>query len=171
MLQNVTIQAGTLYVLSPANAQGARLYRRTVGTEDPNRCFPGSKTGTLAQQLCYAIFHDIEDKQPEILLDLHEAIVYTGGRDFLGSSLIYSSLTGMEDLFFDLLFDTQDGKVTSRPFSHNGPGPAGSMNRTVTELLAVPTITVETFRGFPMERRVSDQLKIVAYVLRYKGML
>jgi hypothetical protein len=30
---------------------------------------------------------------------------------------------------------------------------------------------VETFRGFPMERRVSDQLKVVAYVLRYKGML
>ena len=45
------------------------------------------------------------------------------------------------------------------------------MNRTVTVELGVPTITVETFRGFEMERRVSDQLKIVAYVLRYKGML
>ena len=77
----------------------------------------------------------------------------------------------MEDLFFDLLFDTQDGKVTSRPFNVNGPGPAGSMNRTVAEELGIPAITVETFRGFPMERRVSDQLKIVAYVLRYKGML
>lgn len=171
LLQNATLKAGTLYVLAPANAQGARLFRRTVGTEDPNRCFPGDENGTLAQKLCCAIFRDVEDKGPEILLDLHEAIVYTGGRDFLGSTLIYSSLTGMEDLFFDLLFDTQDGKVTSRPFTHNGPGPAGSMNRTVTESLGVPTITVETFRGFPMERRVFDQLKIVAYVLRYKGML
>ncbi len=171
MLQNATIRAGTLYVLSPANAQGARLNRRTVGTEDPNRCFPGSEDGTEAQRICRAIFHDIEDKHPEILLDLHEAIVYTAGRDFLGSSLIYSSLTGMEDLFFDLLFATQDGEVTSRPFTHNGPGPVGSMNRTVTESLGVPTITVETFRGFQMERRVSDQLKVVAYVLRYKGML
>ena len=171
MLQKATIQAGTLYVLAPANAQGARLVRRTVGTEDPNRCFPGDENGTLAQRLCYAIFHDIEDKQPEILLDLHEAITYAAGRDFLGSNLIYSSLTGMEDLFFDLLFDTQDGKVTSRPFNINGPGPEGSMNRTVTEALGVPSITVETFRGYPIERRVSDQLKIVAYVLRYKGML
>ena len=171
MLQNVTIKAGTLYVLAPANAQGARLNRRTVGDEDPNRCFPGDVNGTLAQRICYAIFHDIEEKQPEILLDLHEAIVYSAGRDFLGSNLIYSSLTGMEDLFFDLLFDTQDGKVTSRPFNVNGPGPAGSMNRTVAEELGIPAITVETFRGFPMERRVSDQLKIVAYVLRYKGML
>ena len=171
MLRNATIKAGTLYVLAPANAQGARLFRRTVGNEDPNRCFPGDENGTAAQKICYAIFHDIEDKQPEILLDLHEAIVYSEGRDFLGSNLIYSSLTGMEDLFFDLLFDTQDGKVTSRPFNVNGPGPEGSMNRTVTEALGVPAITVETFRGFPMERRVSDQLKIVAYVLRYKGML
>ncbi len=171
MLQHAAIKAGTLYVLAPANAQGARLFRRTVGNEDPNRCFPGDENGTKAQKLCYAIFHDIEDKQPEILLDLHEAIVYAADRDFLGSNLIYTSLEGMEDLFFDLLFDTQDGKVTSRPFNVNGPGPDGSMNRTVTDELKIPAITVETFRGFPMERRVTDQLKIVAYVLRYKGML
>ena len=171
MLQNITIQAGTLYVLAPANAWGAQRNQRRVGEDDPNRCFPGRETGTMAQRICYAIFHDIEEKQPEILLDLHEAIVYAADRDFLGSNLIYSDLTGMEDLFFDLLFDTQDGKVTSRPFNVNGPGPAGSMNRTVTEALGVPSITVETFRGFPTARRVSDQLKIVAYVLRYKGML
>ena len=171
MLQNITIQAGTLYVLAPANAWGAQRNQRRVGEDDPNRCFPGSETGTMAQRICYAIFHDIEEKQPELLLDLHEAIVYKEGRDFLGSTLIYTSLEGMEDLFFDLLFATQEGEVTSCPFGYNGPGPAGSMNRTVTDQLKIPAITVETFRGFPMERRVSDQLKVVAYVLRYKGML
>ena len=171
MLQNASIKAGTLYVLAPANAWGAQRNLRRVGEEDPNRCFPGAENGTMAQRICNAIFRDVEEKAPEILLDLHEAIVYTGGRDFLGSNLIYSSLTGMEDLFFDLLFATQDGEVTSLPFNINGPGPEGSMNRTVTVELGVPTITVETFRGFEMERRVSDQLKIVAYVLRYKGML
>ena len=171
MLQNITINAGTLYVLAPANAWGAQRNRRLVGEEDPNRCFPGNESGTLAQRICFAIFRDIEEKQPELLLDLHEAIVYKEGRDFLGSTLIYTSLEGMEDLFFDLLFATQDGEVTSCPFDYNGPGPAGSMNRTVTDQLKIPAITVETFRGFPMERRVSDQLKVVAYVLRYKGML
>ena len=171
MLQNATIKAGTLSVLAPANAWGAQRNQRRVGEDDPNRCFPGSETGTMAQRICYAIFHDIEEKQPELLLDLHEAIVYKEGRDFLGSTLIYTSLEGMEDLFFDLLFATQDGEVTSCPFDYNGPGPAGSMNRTVTDQLKIPAITVETFRGYPMERRVSDQLKVVAYALRHKGML
>ena len=136
MLQNITIKAGTLYVLAPANAWGAQRNRRLVGEEDPNRCFPGNESGTLA-----------------------------------GSTLIYTSLEGMEDLFFDLLFATQEGEVTSCPFGYNGPGPAGSMNRTVADQLKIPAITVETFRGYPMERRVSDQLKVVAYALRHKGML
>ena len=103
MLQKITIRAGTLYVLSPANAKGAKVVSRMVGEEDPNRCFPGQEDGTEAQRLCYAIFHDIEEKAPEQLLDLHEAIVYKEGRDFLGSTLIYSSLDGMQDMFFDLL--------------------------------------------------------------------
>lgn len=171
MLQKITIRAGTLYVLSPANAKGAKVVSRMVGEEDPNRCFPGQEDGTEAQRLCYAIFHDIEEKAPEQLLDLHEAIVYKEGRDFLGSTLIYSSLDGMQDMFFDLLFATQAGEVTSTSFGYNGPGPAGSMNRTVTDQLHIPSITVETFRGFPIERRVKDQLKVAAYVLRYKGML
>ena len=76
MLQSITIKAGTLYVLAPANAWGAQRNQRRVGEDDPNRCFPGSETGTMAQRICYAIFHDIEEKQPELLLDLHEAIVY-----------------------------------------------------------------------------------------------
>ena len=51
MLQNVTIKAGTLYVLAPANAWGAQRNLRRVGEEDPNRCFPGDVNGTLAQRI------------------------------------------------------------------------------------------------------------------------
>ena len=91
MRQSITIKAGTLYVLAPANAWGAQRNWRLVGEEDPYRCFPGNETGTLAQRICYAIFHDIKEKEPELLLDLHEAIVYREGRDFLGSTLIYTS--------------------------------------------------------------------------------
>ena len=172
LLQNITIKAGTLYVLSPVNALGAKnLTRYVIDRQDANRCFPGDPEGNEAEQLCNGLFCDLEEKAPELLLDLHEAIVYYEGRDFLGSTLIYSSLEGMEDLFFSLLFDTQSGAVCSTAFGYNGPGPEGSMNRTATELLGIPSITVETFRGYAIERRVKDQLDIAAYCLRYKGML
>ena len=40
----------------------------------------------------------------------------------------------------------------------------------VNVIAAVIAITVETFRGFEIGRRVSDQLQIVQYVLRYLDM-
>ena len=53
--------------------------------------------------MAYAIFQDIKRVEPDFVLDLHEAIVYTEGRDFLGSTYIFSDLDLMSDLFFDLL--------------------------------------------------------------------
>lgn len=35
----------------------------------------------------------------------------------------------------------------------------------------IPTITVETYRGYELERRIGDQLDIVEYVLRYYGLI
>ena len=45
------------------------------------------------------------------------------------------------------------------------------MNRTITEQLGVPTITVETFRGYEMEQRIGDQLAVVQYVLKDYGLV
>ena len=44
-------------------------------------------------------------------------------------------------------------------------------NNTITTQLGIPTITVETFRGYEMERRIGDQLDVVQYVIRYYGMV
>lgn len=170
LLRNATISGGELYVLAPANAKGARDLTRYVDEDDMNRCFPGNPDGTPGERAAVAIYSDIEEKNPDFLFDLHEAIVYTEGRDFLGSSLIFTDLDKMGDMFFDLLFATQDGDICSGPFGYNGPGPVGSINNTVTTNLGIPTITVETFRGFEIQKRVSDQLDIVEYVLAYKGM-
>lgn len=170
LMKKATISSGELYVLAPANAKGARELERYVDGEDMNRAFPGKEDGTPAEQTAAAIYGDIRDKQPEFLFDLHEAIIYTEGRDFLGSTLIFTDLSKMEDLFFDLLFATQDGTICSQPFNYNGPGPAGSINSVVTTELGIPTVTVETFRGFQIENRVADQLAIVEFVLQYKGM-
>lgn len=170
LMRNATISSGELYVLAPANAKGAKELKRYVDEDDMNRLFPGKEDGTPGEQVANAIFKDIEDKNPGFVFDLHEAIIYTEGRDFLGSSLIFTDLTKMGDMFFDLLFATQDGDICSGPFVENGPGPVGSLNNVVTTELGVPVITVETFRGYDIHQRVSDQLDIVEYVLNYKDM-
>ena len=172
MLENATIKCGDLYILSPANKPGAANRRRYFySSQDLNRSFPGSMDGNQAEKMAASIFQDIKRVDPDFVFDLHEAIVYTEGRDFLGSTYIFSDLDLMADLFFDLLWATEDGEICHNAFSYTGPGPAGSINRTVTEELGIPVITVETFRGFDIKRRVYDQLDTVQYVLNYYGMV
>lgn len=172
LLRTATISSGDLYILAPANANGARRISRYVtGRQDVNRSFPGDKSGNEAEQLAHAIFNDIDRVNPDLVFDLHEALIYAPDRrDFLGSTYIFTILDGIEDLFFDLLFATQDGTVCHNEFGYNGPGPSGSINAEVSNRLGIPAITVETFRGFPMDRRVSDQLDSVRFALEYLGM-
>ncbi|MGN1164383.1 MAG: succinylglutamate desuccinylase/aspartoacylase family protein [Candidatus Ornithospirochaeta sp.] len=172
MLESVTISSGDLYILSPANAPGAEKRRRYFfASQDLNRNFPGREDGNKAEKMAYAIYCDIERVKPSLVLDLHEAILYTSERDFLGSTYIFSNLDGMEDLFFSLLWATEDGEICHNDFGYNGPGPKGSINRSVTDGLGIPTITVETFRGFDIRRRVYDQLDTVQYILQWHGMV
>ena len=173
LLRQASVSCGDLYVLSVANVQGATANRRYVtGKEDLNRSYPGSSSGQAAR-LAAAIFADIREKKPEIVLDLHEAIVVQEGRDFLGSSLIFTSLTvtkDFSDLFFDLLDAIDEGQICFESFGYTGPAPNGSLNNTVTNELKIPILTVETFRGFPIGHRVEEQLEIAEYVLAWKGM-
>ena len=171
LMRDITISCGDLYILVPANANGARNDTRyVVDRQDLNRSFPGDPDGNEAEALADAIFTDIKRIRPDLVLDLHEAIVMTQSRDFLGSTYIFTDLSGMEDLFFDLLFATQDGTICHNEFGYTGPGPDGSVNAEVTRRLHIPVITVETFRGFDIYRRVHDQLDTVLFVLSYNGM-
>ena len=174
LLKKITIQSGSLYILSPANPWGAAMEppsRYVVLGEDLNRSFPGDPAGRPAQQAAAYIFADVERVQPDFVFDLHEARIVSEGRDFLGSSLIFTSLEGMDDLFLEMITDTENGLLCSEPFQYYSPGPAGSVNRIVTTQLGIPTVTVETFRGYEMERRIGDQLDVVQYVLRWYGMV
>ena len=171
LLKQASISCGDLYILVPANANGARnLTRYVVRNQDLNRSFPGEPSGDEAEQLAYAIFRDIAGKRPDLVLDLHEAIVLTQDRDFLGSTYIFTELDGIEDLFFELLVATEEGRICHNEFGFTGPGPAGSVNAEVTRNLRSPTITVETFRGFEIGRRVYDQLDTIQFVLDFMGM-
>ena len=173
LLKKIGIRAGTLYILAPANPWGAAKVpmSRYVEGKDLNRSFPGNAEGTPAQRVADAIFRDISEKQPDFVFDLHEAAIVREDRDYLGSSLIFTSLDGYDELFFDMLWATEDGELCSRPFFLYSPAPEGSINRTVSDQLGLPIVTVETFRGYPMENRIGDQLAIVQYVLQSYGMV
>ena len=125
----------------------------------------------MAEQAADAIYQDIRRVAPVFLFDLHEARYNAENRDFLGSSLIYTSLDKMEDMYLELLMATETGEICSERYNFYAPGPVGSVNSTVTTGLGIPVVTVETYRGYPLERRIGDQLDIVQYVLTYYGLL
>lgn len=172
LLKQATVKCGVLYVIAPLNVYGAQNRVRFCCAEniDLNRSFPGSADGNPAERLANAVFSDIDRVNPDFVFDLHEARSTGEKADFLGSSLIYTTLDGIDELFMDLLFATQTGEICSEPFSYNSPGPNGSINSTVGNLLKIPIVTVETFRGYAMSRRIADQLSIVNYVLEYYKM-
>ncbi|MCF0237919.1 MAG: succinylglutamate desuccinylase/aspartoacylase family protein [Sphaerochaetaceae bacterium] len=176
LLKNVTISSGDLYIIAPANIRGANENIRDVVEDiDLNRSFNTNfdslENLNEANLIAKAIYDDIGRVKPNVVLDLHEAILYkVENHDFLGSSFIFSELDGIEDLFFGLLMENADGNLCHNEFGYNGPGPAGSLNASVTYGLKVPVITVETFMGYDIYRRVYDQLDVVQYTLRFYNM-
>ncbi len=174
LLKKAAIRAGTLHILSPANPWGASTEPRSryvMVEEDLNRSFPGDREGTMAQRAADAIYQDISRVAPDFVFDLHEAQVNEADRDFLGSSIIFTSLDGISELCMGLLQATESGELCSERFNFFGPGPEGSVNQAVTAGLDIPVLTVETYRGYPLERRIGDQLAIVEYGLTYYGLL
>lgn len=173
-LKDMELKRGKLLILSPANKLGAEAEpkrRHVKDNQDLNRSFPGKVDGTAAEQLAAAIYAEIEKEKPKIVLDHHEARVIKEGRDFLGSSFIYTTLEGMEDLFLDMHQATQDRELCAEPYNFLGPGPLGSMNNVVATNLNIPVITVETYRGYVLQRRIEEHNAVVGYILRYYEMM
>lgn len=164
-LREVELQAGTLYVAAPINAYGAEHdQRKTRQDRDVNRNFPGDPEGCDAEQIAWAVFEDIRDKQPDLVLDLHEARVPEEGQDDLRSSVICQDVQAVGDLVLDLLAAFRENDM---PLALYGSPPPGSLNRTVTEELGIPVLTIETGRDKALEQRVEYQLTIVEFILSW----
>ena len=70
-----------------------------------------------------------------------------------------------------MLLASENGTLCASPLTLYGSPPRGSINRTVSDLLGIPAITVETLRTEALAQRVRNQLEIVQYVLKNKNML
>lgn len=167
-LKDMSLASGTLYILSPANLYGAgKDERKTEDGRDLNRRFPGKADGFEAERIADAIYRDIKEKNPVLVLDLHEAHSGTEEKDALGNSLICQSLNGIGDLVLDILTESEDGNLCSGPMTLYGSPPSGSLNKTVTTELGIPVITIETYREEPLEQRIQNHLDVVLYILSY----
>ena len=173
LLKNACLRAGALYIISPANAYGAANdQRKTAEERDLNRNFPGDADGCDAARIAAEIFSDIAQRQPALLLDLHEAHEASdNGADALGNSLICDASGETGELIWGMLLASENGTLCASPLTLYGSPPHGSINRTVSELLGIPVITVETLRTEALAQRVRNQLEIVQYVLQAKNML
>ena len=150
-LRRTKPEAGTLYVAAPLNAYGAEHNQRKTREErDLNRNFPGNPEGCDAERIAWAVYQDIQEKDPDLVLDLHEA-----------------KPRPVADLILDLL---EEFGTDSRPLTLYGSPPQGSLNRTVTEQLGIPVITIETGRDEALSSRVRQQLDIVEFTLTRYGM-
>lgn len=171
VLQGLVPLTGRVFLLPRANILGCQAVNRHVkASQDLNRAYPGNPKGDESQRLAYAIYQDILRVNPALVLDLHEAAVFTQGRDFLGNKLIFTNLTGMEELFFDLLTAYEEATLGRKPFGFVSPGEKDSLNDVLSNQGGIPILTVETFRGFPLSHRIQDQVDIVLHCLRFYGM-
>ena len=166
LLKEMTLRAGTVYILSPANRYGAIHDQRTTETSfDLNRYFPGKVEGTEAEVIDYAIFTDITEKAPDLVLDLHEARAAQDGHDALENTIICEDVSLAGDLIWNILLAAEDGSLGDGALSLYGSPPMGSINRTVIRELGIPVITVETSREEPLATRVDRQLELAEFIL------
>lgn len=171
-LKRLRPSAGTVYVLSPANRYGAEQGQRlTKERRDLNRNFPGDPEGCDAERLAAAMYADIKEKRPDLVLDLHEAVPEKGTRDALGNSLICQSMEGCADLVLELLLASETGAFGDEAFTLYGSPPVGSVNRIVTEKLGIPVLTIETDRSEELTQRIEKQVKVVRFIFTYLNLL
>lgn len=169
--QGEELSAGEIYLIEAVNRYGAEHGKRTTReNEDINRAFPGENNGSGAEVTAAALFRDIREKKPDLVLDLHEARNHADEMDHLGESVIAGSLDGIEDLILGLITDSEQNREIGVKLDLFGSPPAGSINRTVTEQLHIPVITIETSREKPEAERIRIQLGIIHYVLDFYHM-
>ena len=162
-LQEIQLKKGTLILLPEANQLAVKEKSRTLPSlGDLNRAFPGRKKGMVVEELAYEIHENITDFQPDIVLDLHESKNYNSGEIYaIGHSIIYTDLS-LVTLVEELLVFLND--KLDEPYVYFYDEKEGTLNTTLSQE-DIPIITFETDVEQSFEKRISEQLRVIYFVL------
>lgn len=173
LLESHDFFIGEVLLIPRANKVATELKQRYPGINkggvygeykysDLNRSLPGNEEGTMTEQIAFELVKLIKEFDPEYIIDLHESLrSYSSDRSRLGDSLIYSNgksaWAALEIL--EIFNDTflEEGDVV---FRVDNSAPEGSFNNYFGSLDYV-TLTTETNRELPLEKRVEQQLNLV----------
>jgi predicted deacylase len=150
--------AGTLIAVPVANVPGfLALERRVPDRRDLNRCFPGSRGGSLASRLAEVLFREVVSKS-DFGIDLH-----TAGADRTNHPQIRGDLDQPHVAALAAAFGC--------PLIVDSPGPERSLRRTAVAA-GVPTIVYEAGSPRRFERPfIEIGVAGILNVLRSLGML
>jgi len=149
---------GTLILIPVVNIYGLERHSRYMpDRRDPNRCFPGSTTGSLTSRLAHAVFDQVV-RQCDYGLDFHSAPVRRTNYPNVRADM-RNNRTRML------------AKVFGSELIVNSKGPVGSLRRCAVEA-GIPTIILEAGEVWKIEPRVVEiGVKGCINVLKALGMI
>ncbi len=140
--QTWELAAGTLILVPVLNILGYERHSRYLpDRRDLNRCFPGSKTGSMSSRMARMIFDQLIAPS-DFGIDLHTAAVRRTNYPNVRADL-------------DNLKCRELAEVFGAGIILDGAGPVGSLRRSATDN-GVPTVVVEGGEVWKMETAIID---------------
>lgn len=159
-LPKIDFKKGSIIIIPEGNRKAIELEKRTAPDGvDLNRSFYKGNDYFETNR----ILKIIEKEKPDLILDLHESKNPNNGTDavyYLGNSAIYTDTTF--DMIAPLLLETDLSLI--------GSAPKGSLNKYASEVLNIPTITLETAKTEPVSQRQERYLKFIDLSLEFLEM-
>lgn len=152
------LRAGTLVCVPVVNLLGFERHSRYLpDRRDLNRCFPGSRRGSLASRMAHVVFREIVERC-DYGIDLHTAALHRTNFPNIRADMTLPELEGMAKAFGTELL------VQSK-------GPTGSLRRAATQR-GCPTLILEAGEIWKVEPTVvANALRGIRNVLIHLDMI
>jgi len=174
LVENFNFSSGRFLIIPKANPLAIYRNVRTIDGLDLNRHFLGDSYGNIAHQIAAVITYLIEQFNPCLIIDLHEAISST-----LANSIGHNPcpITKEAAHFAVGYINTSIYDDLQRPFRVLiGYGPIGSVRNELFLHFNVPVFLIETSRpnneGLlhnPVERRIAQHVFLINALLYFYG--